>query len=443
VNGAGTGTSLLALKERKREMDDLWLLAMVVLLLAVGVLWFQRILDIELARVLWTALSYGAAYVVVGLLADRVATPGVFLGTVAALQVTGVAMLTILWRLCGGLQNPMLLFVFVLPIITGSLVLPRWQVYGTAALTVLAVTTVAFVDNAALRWYVLQLDLPLNQPVEWLGRLPASTVHPFPVAAESPSYLAAIVFLFAVTMLAVAGVADGLGRLTARLQSRSAALTDALTNVESLSAQTLRRLPLPTALVYADTFRVIAASDSLYRQYLMDADGPPRTLFELVHFSYPEAVEGLIAGGGGELPLVAVAVNHEKRFVRVRVSCIVHEHTTYACIALQDETDLQHLRLAVDALDEALIVVGRGRILAFNASAARVVDRLAPGADAAGPLSAANLPFAWWSLGVRRHETFDVQLGQRTFQASCHATRVEGEADSLTVITLEPKGAGR
>lgn len=431
---------ILALKERKREMDDVWLLTVVVMLLALGVLWFQRILDIELAAVTWTAVGYGCVYFLIGLAADHASTARAYLVSVAALQVTGVLMLAAVWRLSGGLQNPMLLLVFVLPVMTGTLVLPRGQAYATAALAVIVVLVVALIDSPALRWYVWQIGLPVRGLVNLLGQVPATTVHPFPAAADAPPYLAAIVCLFGVLMFAVASVADAIGTVAARLQRRSAVLSKALTKVESLSAEALGLMPWPTALIYADTFRVAQASRSFFQQFFLDPDATAdQNFFGLLKFSYPDAVEALLGDRGGVLPLSVVWVRGERRLMSVHVSHLNHEDTRYALVSLQEITDAHYLRLALDAIDEPVIVLSSNRVVAFNPAAEAVIDNLAVGVDASQPLATSHPPFAWWALGVRTRQECDVRFGEVAFRGVSQAVVIPGEREPLTIITLEPQ----
>ena len=238
-------------------------------------------------------------------------------------------------------------------------------------------------------------------------------------------------------MFAVAVVADAIGHIAGKLQTRSVALSDALTKVESLSIEAFRLSPWPTALVYADTFRVVQASRTFFQQFFLEPDAPARyDLFGLLHFSYPEAVQALVEDKGGEVPLAVLAVRGEKRLARVRVAPVVQDGTRYASVSVQDITDAHYLRLAVDALEDPLIVIGGGRIVAFNAAAEVMLTNLTPGTDAAGPLGAANLPFVWWELGVRSRQTCEVRLAGRTFQAQCRAAQIAGEREPVTVVTL-------
>ncbi len=429
-----------ALKERKREIDDVWLLTIVVVLLSIGVLWFQRILDIDLARVAWVLFAYGSAYLAMAFAADRASTARTFVVTVALVQAAGIVTLTMLWRLTGGLQNPMFLLVFTLPVMAGSVILPRWQAYATAGLAVLAVTVVALADSAALRWYLWQTGLPVRAALNVIGQIPATSTHPFPATAESPPYLMVVVFLFGVLMFAAAAVADAIGQAVAKVQARSAAATDALARAENLSAEAFLASPWPTALVYADTFRVAQANREFLQQFFLDPEAPGRSrFFELVRFTYPEAVEALIQGAGGEVPLAVLTVDREQRLARVRVSTFTHDGTRYASVSVQDITAAHHLRLALDALDQPVVLVAGDRVLACNASAEAAVPDLQPGVDAGAALAAANLPFAWWRLGVRSRQECQVRLADRTFRAVCRAAAIPGEREPLAVIALEEK----
>ena len=158
-----------AFRERKRLFDDVWLLTLFVIFIALATPWFLRVLDFDLGPLAWSLFGFGLAYVAGAMATDRVESRrNVFL-IVGALQALGVIFLGFLWHLAGGLQNPLFLLVFVMPVIASSLVSLSWQSYLTALLAVVVVALVALIEAPELRWYLIENGIP----VQWLiKRLP-------------------------------------------------------------------------------------------------------------------------------------------------------------------------------------------------------------------------------------------------------------------------------
>ena len=62
--------SLITLREQKRLFDDLWLLSLFVMLLALGVPWFLRVLAIDFASVSWSLFIYGVLFLAISMAAN-------------------------------------------------------------------------------------------------------------------------------------------------------------------------------------------------------------------------------------------------------------------------------------------------------------------------------------------------------------------------------------
>ncbi|MGH8699768.1 MAG: hypothetical protein ACREVR_01145, partial [Burkholderiales bacterium] len=145
---------LVALRERKRVFDDVWLVTLFVVLLAIAVPWFLRLLDVPLGPVAWSLFGFGALYLVLSLWGDRLESPAVMLAIIGLVQATGVLFLGLVWHLAGGAQNPVFLLAFAVPVVAGGMLLPHWQAHATAVLSVLTVLTVVLMNAPELRWYL-------------------------------------------------------------------------------------------------------------------------------------------------------------------------------------------------------------------------------------------------------------------------------------------------
>ena len=151
--------SLAALRERKRLFDDVWLLTLFVIFVAIAVPWFLRILDLDLGPLAWSLFGFGLAYMAGVIATDRIESHRNLLFVIGTVQALGVLFLGYLWHLVGGLQNPMFLLVFTLPIVAGSIVLLSWQSYVTVLMAVSVVVLAALIEAPELRWYLVQIGV--------------------------------------------------------------------------------------------------------------------------------------------------------------------------------------------------------------------------------------------------------------------------------------------
>jgi PAS domain-containing protein len=433
-----TNDDLGALRERKRLFDDVWLLTLFVIFIALATPWFLRILDVDFAPLAWSLFGFGLVYVAGSMATDRVDSRRNLFLIVGVLQALGVIFLGFLWHLTGGLQNPLFLLVFVMPVIAGSLVSLSWQSYLTALLAVIVVALVALIEAPELRWYLIENGIPVQGLIKRLPEPAASASQPFPSFSAPASYFVVVLELFAVFLFAVALMTESLNTLLRRLYGRLGYSMNALNEAESRSQEVLRASPFPAALIYADTFKVEQASQSFMHHLMLRRDSLlTKNLFDLINFSYPEVVQELIEGTGGELPFAVYRVATETRMARIRVYPIHHSGVRYAYVSVEDMSDLYYLQAAFNAVDEALIVVGANqRILYFNQTAQILFGALHFGIEAGSALKLSGLPDAWWVLGLRTSLERQIELDSKRYRIHCVVVDIPGEHDKLTIVSL-------
>ena len=105
-----------SLRERKRVLDDGWLLMLLSIVAALSIPWFLRNFQVDLAPVTWLIFACGVAYLVLSSALDRLRAPRVKVIALSAMQIGAVVFLAFLWHLAGNLQNPMFLLAFALPV---------------------------------------------------------------------------------------------------------------------------------------------------------------------------------------------------------------------------------------------------------------------------------------------------------------------------------------
>lgn len=440
ARGGTVQTEALALRERKRLFDDVWLVTLVVVFVAIAVPWFVQALEVELAPIAWSLFAFGVVHLASMLAADMIRSERVLLALAFGQQVVGVLFLGLVWHLAGGLHNPLLLLVFALPVIAAGLS-TGGQSFASALLAIATAAGVALFEAPELRWYLERAGLPLGALGLRADAL-SDLARPFPGLAAPASYHFVALQLFAVLLFAVAMLTESFRSLLMRLYARVRLSHDALGDARAFAAEVLAAAPVPSALVYRDTYKVTLASRSFLRQFDVEPQAlPERDLFALIEFAYPEVVQELIAGGG-TAPLVTYRAGGETRIAQMQVHAFEHAGTRLAHVSIDDVSGTYALQAGFDALDEACIVIGTGRrLLHLNRAARALVGEASLGAEAAQALAEPGLADDWWELGPRSEQERQVMLRGVLHQARCIALRVPGERDALTLLVLRALAA--
>ena len=423
---------------RVHLLDDLWLLAIFAILFAAGLPWLVSSFDIRVGATLLGLLALAGIHV--GFTILTAPAPGINRGrrrALAVLHAAGVAVVALIWHYAGGVHNPAFLLVFVLPVI-GAIFLSRWQPYAVALLAIVAVTVVALIESPELRWYASGL-VPQASGLAALLAGATEPSDPFPGFYAPPGYFLVMLEGFAVLMAACAFAAEYLGAVFERLH---ADLTGARAEAErgqQLWASLIEELPLPALLVDARTLQVVSESAELGA---LSADGAPavgRKLTEAIRFSYPELIEELITGTGGTAQNVVLHPRAELSLARVRVQHIPYKGRRLSLILIEVMTETFAVRAALDAAEQAVVVVdSQDRVLAFNRPALAVFSATRVGADASTLLAQPEAPPRWWDPGLAGRRKMHVRIVPRLFQVTCTAVALPGEEERLCVIAFLP-----
>ena len=125
---------------RVHLLDDTWLLTIFAVLFATAVPWLANGLAIDFIAAAVGLITLGAIHVALTVLAARGAHGGPRRSRMlVALHALGIIAIAYVWQHVGGLQNPLFLAVFVLPVI-GSICMalaagPGYCAGGVAGLT--------------------------------------------------------------------------------------------------------------------------------------------------------------------------------------------------------------------------------------------------------------------------------------------------------------------
>jgi PAS domain-containing protein len=423
---------------RLHLLDDLWLLAIFAIFFAAGLPWLVSSLDIHVGAALLGLLALAAIHI--GFTVLTAPAPGITRGrkrALAMLHAIGVVVVALIWHYTGGIHNPAFLLIFALPVV-GAIFLSRWQPYAIAVLAILAVTAVALSESPELRWYASGLA-PRAASLTRLFGGAAEASEPFPGFYAPPAYFLVLLQVFAVLMAACAFAAEYLGTVFDRMHADLTAARVEAERGQQLWASLIEELPLPAALLDARTFHVVSASAELAR---VAADGAPavgRKLSEAVRFSFPEIVEELVSGTGGTAQHVVLHRGSELSLARIRVQHIPYKGRRLALVLIEELTEAFAVRAAVDAAEQAILVLdSQDRVLVFNRPAHALFSAARAGADAAALLAQPDSPPRWWEPGLTGRRKMHVRIVPRLFQVTSTSVALPGEEERLCVIAFLP-----
>lgn len=421
-------------------LDDTWLLTIFAVLLATALPWFASAFDIAFGAASLGVLALGAIHLaltaVVGL--ERAHTTA-RTRALAGLHAIGVIVIGFIWQHAGGLQNPVFLVAFALPVIGASFI-SRWQPYVTALLAILVVTAVALSQAPELRWYATGFSSIGGWLAAFFERKADAASAPFPGFYAPYGYGVVLLQVFAVLLFACAVAAEYLGTVFERLHAH---VTNARAEAErgqELWVALIEKLPAPALLVDADTLQIICASEHLATKFpVADASAVGRGLLETIRFSYPDVVEELIAGTGGVARPSIVRLADQLRVAEVRVQHLAHKGRRFALVIIDDATETFCVEAALDAADHAAIVIdSQGRVIASNKPARGLFGGTELGTEVSRILSHPGTGARWWEPGLTGRRRMHIELSRRTYQVTCSTVALPGEEDSLYVIAFLP-----
>src|SRR5579863_9247859 len=245
---------------RAQLLEDTWLLTIFAVLLATAFPWFVSAFNIDFAAVSKALLALGGVYVCMSMVTGlRHFTTRAHRRLIAVLNAAGITAMAFVWLYAGGLQNPVFLLAFVLPVI-GSGSLSRWQPYLTATLAVVLVAGVSLSQDPELSWYAAGRTL-----VRLLGAAsPSAGASGAFLGFYAPvAYDLVLLEVFAILILACAVAAESINNSFGKLlEHLNGARADAASGQEMWSAL-MQRLPLPALLVDAESLEIVQTSEDL------------------------------------------------------------------------------------------------------------------------------------------------------------------------------------
>jgi hypothetical protein len=421
-------------------LDDMWLLTIVAIVVAIGVPWLFSGFAVQAGAASWGLLGLGGVHVAFTFLGSPNRSAGRSREyALTLLDVIGVMLIGFVWAHVGALQNPLFLMVFVLPV-TGSIFLSRWHPFLIAMLSILIVSAVAFSQAPELRSYAGGLFGTGSWLADWFSRQGSETQASFAGFYAPTGYLVAVLEVFSVALFACAAAAEYVGTIFERLLASSNLARSDSEKAQELWATLIERLPIPGLLIDPTSLLIVACSDSA-RSYLHVGERSPEglNLFEVARFSFIDLVQEMIAGAVGTATLTALHVADEVRLAQVRVLQVVHKKRRLTLLTLEDVTEAFCLKAAWDTSEAAALVVDAlGHIRAFNKPTATLFSDVKIGANAEQLLSQSVAGLPWWESGLTRRRKMHIEIDSRVYEVTSSEITLPGEAQHLYSVSLLP-----
>jgi PAS domain-containing protein len=286
----------------------------------------------------------------------------------------------------------------------------------------------------------------LKAAADWLSstdRLSGGAGRPFAAFYAPAGYYTVLLEVFAVVLFCCAVAAEYVRAVYDRLSAQLAVARSETLRSRGLWTALVEELPLPAALVDADTHEILRASAVATAKW--GARGGAltgREFFEVVPFSYPEAIQALISGRDGVEPLCMVRLGGQLRATEVRVQHVAQDGRRLALVTVSDMTEAFCVRAALDAAEHAALVVSvSGRVLALNRPARAVFPEARAGSEVSKLVPDAGAGAAWWDPGMSRCRKMHLTVRRRVYQVTATAVALPGEEERLYSLAFVPTPA--
>jgi PAS domain-containing protein len=429
---------------RGQLLNDVWLLTILAVLVATGVPWIASNFQIDVVPASWGLLALGAIHVALTFMgAPRRRRRGWHGQMTTVLEFVGVLLIGFIWDHVGALQNPLFLMIFVLPVI-GAAFLSRWHPYLLAVASIVTVGFVSLSEAPELRWFASGL-FGSDVWVVWLfGRDAAATDPSFSSFSAPLNFLIVLLEVFCIGLIACAVAAEYVGIIVGRLGDQTAIARNEAQRGEELWSSLIEQLPLAALLIDPASLKVVAASESAVTHLLPGSEElEGRELFDILKLSYPDIVQELIVGAGGEAPSTVFRVGDNLRLSTVRVLHVMHKERRLALLTIEDDTEFFCLKSILETSEYACVVVDpQGRVLTFNKLIVGLLGGADVGMDAATLLPQPDPGLRWWEPGLTGRRKSHMQIGSRIYQLTTSAIRLPGEEASIFAVSFLPVASG-
>ena len=425
---------------RVHLLDDTWLLTIAAIVLAIALPWFAGGLRIDFAAVAFGLVTVAAIHIgFVALCGQAAGKQRKGTLPLVGLHALGVVTVAFIWVHAGGLQNPLFLTVFALPVI-GAIFLSRWQPYFTATLSAVMVALLASTQAPELRWYAPVLSTVADWMSAAVGKASGGVGLPFAGFYAPSEYFVVLLEMFVVMLFACAVAAEYLAVIFDRLHAQASLARAEAVRSQELWSGLLEQIPLPAVLLDPSTYEVICASASARAKFFGGEDSVVgREFFQAMHFSYPEPVQDLVTGTGGVERQSMVRLGDQLVAAEICVQHVAQQGRRFALLMINDTTEALCTKAALDAAEAATLVAdSQGRILALNRAAHALFPEAKVGADVSQLVSQFGSGVRWWDPGLSGRRKVHVTVMRRVYQVTTSSVALLGEDRRLYVVAFLP-----
>jgi PAS domain-containing protein len=426
--------ALETLRRHQVTFDNTWRLTIVLATMLAIVCWYLRLVQLDIAPVIWTLAGLALAQPALALLTGRSTSPSRLRWLALCTQLLGTLLLGVGWHLFGGLQQPLFPLFIILPLLPAALLLGFWQqqlaLLGLLAVLASGVLLSPDTNSFMQARYGVRLGL-LDLP-RWL---PQSRVA-FADVNTSPTYELMLVITVAVIGVAVTALARSLASLFSGGGARVGRLESDLARLEQLNAQLVSHAPSAAIVVDAMSGRIIHASARFAHAFALQ-DPVGQFLLDAIAFHYPMVIKRLLQTGGEEIQ--GATLNGRELPLRVRAEVLNTGASQVTAVDVESFPE-PGLRAEIDAVEDPLFAItSAGHVALPNRAAAELLGEAAEGLPAAGIFEEASP--GWWQIAPLESARRILRRGSQSYLVSMRRKRIVPSIGELTFVRLQPTAA--
>jgi PAS domain-containing protein len=417
-------------RRNKALFDNTWYLSALLAAALVVVSWYLRLVETDVAPVIWGLAALGLAQYILNAQVARGDGRARLRRLTFVSQLSGTLWMTLAWHLFGGLEQPLFPLLALLPLIPAASILGYWQ-QQALTLALLAALLSGLVLNPDTNSFIAQrygVDLLSAHPLPaWLPRSRSI----FADVATSPAYDLMLTIALGVIICAVSSAARTVADMNARAAERVRALEYEAGRLQELTRQLITHAPTSEALVLSKSGRIINASDRFARTFGL-SDAPGSFLLDAIEFAYPAVIKRLLLTGGEEIQGATVA----GRAVVLRVCAEIMGDGDHQVAALNvDRCEDICWRGQVDAIEEPVFAINAGGEVAFLNRRARIVfGETAEGSPAMALFGEGSS--RWWEIAPLESARRTLDRDGRRYLASIRRERLAESIGELSFVHL-------
>jgi PAS domain-containing protein len=421
---------------RKAIFDNAWTLVIVVAAVWTILSWYLGLTQLDIAPIIWTLASLAGLQFGLQAGAERAGSPARLARFAFASQVAGVAGMGLAWHLDGGLQQPAMALLLLMPLFCSTLALNFWQ-QQISLILVLGVFLSGALLSVDTNSFIAErygLDIVSSQ---WLpGWIPRSR-QAFADVNTSPTYNLMLVGTMAILALVLHATSRQIVGLVNRFMSRLHSLRLEGDRAQLLATRLVSNAPGSEVLVASGSGRILHASERFLRTFDLPQSAEGSFLLDAVRFAYPGVIKRLMNTGGDEIQ--GATLHGREVVLQVRARLIDVEPTPVVRISIETCEEICW-RGSVDALQQPVFAINsHGTLVFLNRSAKELLGAEAEGSAASAQFAMDAAANRWWDIAPLESARRMLDLRGRRYLASIRRERIAASIGELSFVHLHER----